>query len=477
MNNQVPPKKDAQAPDGDAQGPNKALTSQAQRRRDRQQAGVAESLAADAELLFPALDHGVLLPERLVEQARYVLEKAKLHTERHREGEISEAHVGHILATVGVFARALDEVGVKVLGWRRVKQSHYLDVMRLWEKKNSGAACRVGWRLSHLRRLLVPIGRPDVIPRYDVNIELLRRHGIMWEGARAFVSKTYFDWESSGIDPEVIFQAMPDPCKRAAAKLMYFLGMSELEAVTWQVVDPRACSFARVEATDERRDGRDVEFSADPGFRAKQVAAWTDAWNCCGQHAGATICPPDVSPAVYAERLRNSIRSALKRFPDQKIKPMQLRDGFCCQVFRDHAGMSLQEAKARPRVAQDDWRFDEAVREAECQLGVQAAKAPRGHLGMPFSWSQSKSVARSLRAISVEFATLGIGKAWVGDGEASAGKCLFVQLIEGAQPAAVLRLHQMVEESILVNLRVVPVSGAADVPEGAAPVMARSAHF
>jgi hypothetical protein len=90
------------------------------------------------------------------------------------------------------------------------------------------------------------------------------------------------------------------------------------------------------------------------------------------------------------------------------------------------------------------------------------------------SWSQSVSIARSLRSISPEFANFRVGQAWVGDVDASAGKCLFVQLLEGAQASALQRLQELIEQAVVVKLRVVRVQGAGDVPDGAARVMARS---
>src|SRR6185369_6470917 len=94
--------------------------------------------------------------------------------------------------------------------------------------------------------------------------------------------------------------------------------------------------------------------------------------------------------------------------------------------------------------------------------------------GTPYSWSQSVSIARSLRRISSDFANLCVGDAWVGDVDASSGKCLFIQLLEGAQANALLRLQELIEQAIVVKLRVVRVLGAGDVPEGAARVMVRS---
>jgi hypothetical protein len=276
---------------------------------------------------------------------------------------------------------------------------------------------------------------------------------------------------------EIIFQAMPDPGKRVAAKLVHFWGMSLLEVATWQAVDPALCSFLRLEGTNERRRSREVEFSLDPGFAAKQLAALKEAWNYCRQHDRPNICPPDLSPRVYAEHLRGSIRNAIKQFPDQELRaltPMQLRDGFFCQVFVDHAGVSLQEARKNPRLADEDRRFALAWNEAKRQLGVQGAKAAHAHKGKSFSWSQSFSIARSLRSISSEFAKLGVGDAWVGDVDASAGKCVFVQLLEGAQASALLRLQELIEQAVVVKLRVVRVLGADDVPDGAARVMIRS---
>jgi hypothetical protein len=474
MSKRVPAKK-AQRADGTAHGSNKTSTSEVQLRRDRQQTGVAQSLAEEAERLFPALRAGVLTPERLVEQAKYVLSKAKLETERHREGEISEAHAGHIITSMRKFAKALDQVGVKVAGLRRVKQSHYVDVMRVWEKQPPGEARRVGWILSLLRRLFVAIGRPDVIPRGDRNMELLSRNRIGWGSDTSFLISSHFDWASSGIDVEIIFQAVSDPGMRVSAKMMHLLGMSLLEAATWQAVDPERCCGLRLDGANERRRSRDVEFSSDRAYAAKQMAAVEEAWNYCKQHDRPTICPPELDPKDYAELLRRSIRKALAQFPGRRLTPMKLRDGFFCQVFRDHAGVTLQEARSRHRVAEDDRRFARAWNEAKCQLGVQGAKAPHANKGRPLSQAQSESIARSLRPISVEFRALGIGKAWVGDVDASTGKCLFVQLLEGAQASALLRLHQLIEEAVVVKLRVVRVLRAGDVPEGAAPVMARSA--
>jgi hypothetical protein len=468
-------KKPARRADRVRAGSTNTPISHAQRRRDRQQAGVAESVAIDAEKLLPALRAGVLSPDKLVAQARHVLKEAKLLTERHSEGQISEEHAKHIIRSIKLFAKALDSVGVKVLGLRRIKQSHYISVMALWEKKPPGEARTVNWFLSHLRRLFVAIGRRDVIPRGTENKQLLTRHGLAWGNDSAFLISTYFDWASAGIDVEIILQRLLDPGRRVAAKMMYWWGMSLLEVASWQPVDPGQCRFLQVEAVNGRRLSREVEFSRDPEFAAKQMSALREAWNYCAKHDRPNICPPHLSAKQYAELLRMSISHALKQIPDPKLSPMQLRDGFFCQVYRDYAGMSLEQARRKRRLAQKDRRrLAVAWNEAKLQLGVQGAKAPHAHKGMPSSWSQSISIARSLRSISAEFAKFRVGDAWVGDVDASSGKCLFVQLLKGAQARVLPRLQELIEESSVVKQRVVRVLSAGDVPEGAAPVMLRS---
>jgi hypothetical protein len=473
MNKPVPPKKGARPADAAAQSSNDTPNTEAQLRRDRQQVGVAQSLAAEAERLFPALSAGVLTPERLVEQAKYVLSKAKLQTERHGEGEISEEHGGHMITSVRKFAIALDQVGVKVAGLQRVRQSQYVDVMKLWEEQSPGNAHLLGWRLSHLRRLLWAIGRPDVIPRYNANIELLRREGIDWRSDEDFLENEYVDWVSGGIDVETIFEAMRDPAKRVGAKMMHFFGMSMLEAASWQAVDPGACDVLLVEG-DERRGIREAKFSRDPEYAAKQKVTVKEAWEYCRQHDRPTICPPGVSPRTYANRLRSSIRTALEKFPDEELTPMHLCEGFFCQVFRDHAGMSWQEAQSSPRLKHQVRRFARAWNEAKRQLGEKGAWATEAQKGTPFAQSQSDFIAHSLLSISVKFPSLGVAQAWVGDVDASAGKCLFVQLLDASQASALPRIQQLTEKEIFVKLRVVRVLGAADVPEGAAAVMTQS---
>ena len=480
MDKHVHRKKETNARRADATSvrSSKPALSQAQRRRDRQQTGVAQSNAADAEKLSPALQAGVFSPEKLVCQARHVLEKAKLCTERHHEGEISEETAGHIITAITWFAQALWRLGIKVPGLLKVKQSHYLSVMALWDTEPPGDARRVECIVSPLRRLFVVIGRPDVIPRGARNKLLLSQHGIIRGGDAAFLLNTHLDWASADLDLETFFQAIADPGRRVAAKMIHLWGMSLPEVAAWQAVDPARCSFLHVEAINGRRSSRDVEFSRDPKFAANQMSAIKEAWNYCRQHERLTIRPSDLTPEQYAERLGQSICRALsKQLPDQKFKrltPMQLRDGFFCQVFRDHAGMSLQEARRSPRLAQQDRRFAQAWNEAKRQIGVQSGRAAGADKGTPYSWSQSVSIARELRRISSDFANLCVGDAWVGDVDASSGKCLFIQLLEGAQANALLRLQELIEQAIVVKLRVVRVLGAGDVPEGAARVMLRS---
>jgi hypothetical protein len=473
-------KKETNARQADASGArsSKPAVSQAQRRRDRQQTGVAKSHAADAEKLSPALHAGVFSPEKLVSQVLHVLKEAKLCTERHHEGQISEGTADHIITAIKHFAQALLRLGIKVPGLLKVKQSHYLSVMALWDREPPADASRVECIVSPLRRLFVVIGRPDVIPRGARNKLLLSQRGIIRGGDAAFLLNTHFDWANADIDVETVFQPIADPGRRVAARMIHFWGMSLPEVAAWQAVDPARCSFLHVEAINGRRSIREAEFSRDPKFAAKQMSAIKEAWNYCRQQDRLTIRPSDLAPEQYAERLGQSICRALtKQLPDQKFKrltPMQLRDGFFCQVFRDYAGMSLQEARRSPRLAQQDRHFAQAWNEAKRQTGVQGARAAGANKGTPYSWSQSVSIARSLRPITSEFANLRVGDAWVGDVDASAGKCLFVQLLEGARAGALLRLEELIEQTVVVKLRVVRVLGAGDVPEGAALVMVRS---
>jgi hypothetical protein len=452
----------------------KASHSEAQRKRDRQQIGVAAALAQEAEKLFPALQRGVLLPDQLVEQAKYVVEIAKLETERHRQGQICDEHRSKIISSMREFAAALDQIGVKVPGLLHVKQSHYLDVIALWEKSPPGEALRVRWILSHVRRMFVTIGRPSVVPRGARNRELLAKHGLALGSKGAFLVNTYVDWEHEGLDVELVFQAMRDPGKRAAAELMYFWGMSLLEVAAWRPVDPAHCSFLRLENLDGRRGIREAEISLDRAFAAGQMAALKQAWDYCRQHGRSTLCPTSVSPPQHSEHLRMSIRHVLSKvYPGRGLTPMQLRDGFFCRVFRDHAGTTLSEARKNPWLAEKDNRLALAWNEAKRQLGVRGARAPQAR--MPFSQSQSMAIARSLRFISPGLASFGVCSAWVGDVDATTGKCLFVQLPQDAQKDAGFRIQELLEQAMTVKLRVVHIVEAHDVPDSAVPVVLRLA--
>lgn len=450
----------------------KPPTSEAQLRRDRQQTGVAESLAAEAEELFPSLRAGVLNPENLVLQAKHVFDNVKLCTERHAKRPISKNHKANMIRSVRLFAKALHRLGIKVLGLRRVKQSHYLRVMALWEKDPPGEARRVGWILSHVRRTFIVIGEPDVIPRGARNKKLLSGRGMVSGTDAAFLVNDYVDWASTGVDVEMIFQAITDPGKRVGARLMYVWGMSLLEVAKWQAVNPDLCSLLRLEGIKGRRCSRQPELSVDPAFASRQTSAVREAWNYCRENDMPSICPPDQSPKQFAEQLRMMILRALeKQFPDRELTPMELTHGFFCQVFADYAGISLQEARKDPWLALKDRRLARAWNEAKRQTGVKGAKAAHGHEGMTLSESQSASIALELRSLSPEFAKLCVRNAWVGD--ASVGKCLFIQLQEGARASLLSHLQELIEDSHVVKLRVFRVWGSDDVPGTAARVMMR----
>lgn len=453
----------------------KPPTSKAQCRRARQQTGVAESLAAEAEELFPSLRVGVLIPENLVLQAQHVFENAKLCTERHAKRAISKNHKANMIRSVRLFAKALQRLGIKVLGLRRVKQSHYLDVMALWEKEPPGEARRVGWILSHLRRTFIVIGEPDVIPRGARNKKVLSGRGMVSGTDAAFLVNNYVDWASTGVDVEKIFQTITDPGKRVGARLIYFWGMSLLEVAKWQAVNPDLCTLLRLEGIKGRRCSRQPELSLDPAFAARQISAVREAWNYCRQHDMPSICPSHVSPEEFAEQLRMMILRALKKqFPDRELSPMELAHGFFCQVFADYAGISLQEARKDPWLALKDRRLARGWNEAKRQIGVKGAKAAHGHDGMTLSESQNAAIALDLRSLSPEFAKLCVRDAWLGDVDASAGKCLFIQLQDGAQASLLTHLQELIEDSVVVKLRVFPVQGSGDVPDNAARVMMRA---
>lgn len=452
----------------------KAARSKAQTARDRQQRGVANSLAVEAERLFPALHSGVFRPEQLVRQARYVLDMAQLQTERHQEGVISGEHASKMARSIEMFAAALTSIGVMVPGLLHIKQRHYLDVIRHWENHPPGEARKIGWISSHLRRIFVPIGRHDVVPRGTKRLELFRQSGLRLGGKDAFLVNTYVDWRAETLDALAVFRAITDPGRSIAARMMYHWGMSLGEVARWTAVDPANTVALQISDLDGRHCARQAEFSLDLAVRVDQLEVLRDAWQHCCERGRETLRASHETPEAYAEHLRAVIRYAFSKvLKRDKIKPMQLRHAFFCQVFLDHSGLTLKEAARDQSLSASSASLARAWNEAKRQMGIKGAKAAHANVGLTVKQRRSANLALQLRDCSDRLGALGVAQAWVGELDASLGTCVVVSLEEGTEPAALPRIQHLLERCVPVKLRVLEHAAAGAISPDFSPVLMR----
>lgn len=451
-----------------------AASSQAQVKRDRQQRGIAASLAIEAQRLFPALSAGKFDPMQLRLQAQYVIDMAQLQTERHATGEIKEDHAGHLASSMEHFASALAAIGVKVPGLLHVKQRHYLDVIRYWERHPPGDSRWIGWTSSHLRRIFVPIDRIDVVPRGTKRLELFREHNLKLGSKTAFLVNKYIDWRARALDAPAVFRTITDPGRSIAARMMYYWGLSLSEVAHWSAVDPARAVALLIDDLDGRRSAREAEFSLAADIAREQQLVLRDAWQYCREQRRSTLRPAEQEPDTYAEHLRQVIRHAFSKvLKAEKITPMQLRDAFFCQVFLDHCGVSLQAATQDPDLASDENRLAHAWNEAKRQMGVKGSKAAYASSGVSTKKQRSFSLALKLRPSSHEMAMLGAAEVWVGDSDAVLGTCVLVRLQDGAHQDSLPRIQQLLERSVPFKLRVVEQARMGEVPQDFSSVLMR----
>lgn len=245
----------------DARSVNRAITAELKAAREKEKlaragAGSWAAAARRAATRFPndpmrqlvAL-HNTMTTKAAIGRERTV--SAKSHTDR------------FMCLTQAI--EQLREEGIHVRNVLDLSQNHVLTLARRWQMDNLVYRTIEG-RLSHLRRFLTLLGKPETVPRKEALYRLLSDNGVtVHHVRRSMVASESQSWSARGVDPALVIRRMAqeDPLAAMLLELMWAFGLRRQEAY---YLSPAACDEGnRLLVLDGTKGGRPraVEFSTD----------------------------------------------------------------------------------------------------------------------------------------------------------------------------------------------------------------------
>jgi len=154
-------------------------------------------------------------------------------------------------------------------------------------------------KVSHFRKFLRMIGKPNAIPKSDKFHELMEKKGVTKEQlTRSNVLKESKTWTSQGIDPIKLIQEVQkyNSTVGVQMKMMLYFGLRVRESVRLQPYgsDVGDNSLFVYRGT-KGGNGRTVPFSTDPEFRELQISALEEAKSIARKHPKRVLADPGLT--------------------------------------------------------------------------------------------------------------------------------------------------------------------------------------
>lgn len=212
----------------------------------------------------------------------------------------------------------LRQEGINVQNLIDITPNHVLALVRRWERE--GLIYRtIEGKLSHLRRFLTLLGKPEAVPRKDALYAWLSENGItVHENRSSMVATESKSWSSAGVDIAAAVAEIrgKDPLAAILVEMMWAFGLRRQEAY---FLTPTTCDEGNrllIIAGSKGGRPRAVEFSTDPTTAAWQREVLDRAKEIARQHPQRKLAIPGYSAA----QMRNYLAGVTVKYGLTKTK-------------------------------------------------------------------------------------------------------------------------------------------------------------